>query len=1642
MSERLFVFAIGGSGERVLRSFTMMLASGATTFDGYDVYPIIIDYDSENGDKKRIENLLDVYDKVHNAAFVKDGMNAQSKRFFAAKLCTLGNQNSYVFPFNVPNSNSFKAYIGYDNLTEGTQTTKSLLGSLYNSSELDLKMDQGFLGKPNLGSVVLHQIKDAAVFQDFKNAFKPSDGDKVVVIGSLFGGTGAAGIPEIVKAIKGIGGENVNIATILVLPYFAPNAGGDNAAIQHKDFNSKTKVALNFYKDSGLKKSIDKVYYVGDPLRTDICYSEGNTGQKNNANLVDLIAAMMIEHYVEERGGTKKEFAFSINADITKKGRFFVHNFDENTRENVLNHLVELAIALKFIQDKELTKNSKTDFRRLLNLDAALGGKEDENNAKLKQFCDALKKFYGEYETWLKEMDFKGDEKQDANSHRVGICDMDMNLPYSEIVLKEDKKADDKEGVLVEVERMLKRIGENKLNADYLNTQMNLNIKGDAEKNGYYDRSKNALKDGSSPEWVFADILYLASVDGFKRLKLPGATQSEGSRNFFTNENTQKVQNKDGKYGIIPHSIRPSDIDDTLLANGSFGAVASSMPSPMARLFLFSAALREVNVFEKGSKGDGHNKGEQIQEDGKKTKGVTPYHYLVSEMLDMLEFVFKYGSNDNFKVQEWNLNTECDALNRGGLVQHKQLATALNAAFEFDVLKGNTTIYLFKWNEKVIGGTSPVTLVYTSANLHEAIEGEKFTGDEGNILFGIGQDRKATPLHERSKAFQEYLYRLYHTALFRENQSLGELSDYILDSATNYHALSNSDAYNSIINKPGDFKNVNDLETELGFRVTVGNNVTLKVSDRAAELAHSIAASDYILKPTVNCYKRGDGNKKVPMILSSSGIAGLTYVDRQWNHTIDKIPDAPDKDIYNRSLPSLKVKYPYLTVADFFEDKVIQVGYNINKDKFFTGCTDDISFLLPLRKIFFDYFKPSDLKDNLVMTYNKDNKELTVELTLPLAHDNNTICLKKKYKEDNMLKCLNGENTFDLAVFPFYRLQDTDKNMYNVVLGWSVEKVSMAFFKQTEADNEEIKTEEKQRTQKTDTIYLNTKHISVNDAFIYAELTVNDVRSIVLPKFKSTQENQDKKFLFSIDFGTTNTHVCYAEDTTTMDVKSFDYSKDHMVMFNDANGAGDFPAFKPAICREFVPEAIGNGIKFPMRTVMYQDSDEGVLQTFLNVNIGFNYSEDLKSQWNKRYKTNIKWSLEPSTKDRMTAYFIQMLWMMKNKSVLEGGSTSVDLVVTYPISMNSKLFSEFKDAWETAKINAKCGDANIKYLTESVAPYYSYHAGLKNGQTYVNMDIGGGSTDFLYVNPNEKDSRGFSVVFAANDLWNDIDNDSGIAKKDNGFLEYYKAKNYLNKVDEIEFNNVCKGASTSEDVISYLFANDAKTKATDIFKASGEMIQLPIIHFSALVFYLAYAVHMSEVEVPSLLTFTGMGSKYIKLISGSKDDISKLVNAIFRYAGGKNVLNDEKLGNAKIEVSFVDKPKEVTATGALLSLKSTKSIVPAEDIYLGYEGEDPERTKTVKDLTDDVKQSVMNLFTKFTSMFDDENVRNTISSMSIVVKGDVVCKLKEKAKNSFEYMKEKFVKGVGEDYKLNEPMFFWPLKVSLYEIGKEIVGYN
>lgn len=1125
--------------------------------------------------------------------------------------------------------------------------------------------------------------------------------------------------------------------------------------------------------------------------------------------------------------------------------------------------------------------------------------------------------------------------------------------------------------------------------------------------------------------------------------------------NFFTNENPEQVTNASGNYGIIPNAIEPTHINDGLTERGAgLGKLGSSMPSPMARLFLFSAALREVNDLEGRNPHDGHygkpNEQNELEP--------TPYHDLVGEMLDMLEFVFKYGDEPDFHVQRWDLGIECNALDRSNNPAHHQLASALRSAFEFGVLRGQT-IYLFKWKDDVIGGTSPISLVYTSANLRTVLRNLRFTGDAGNILFS----NQAVPLHQRAKAFKEYLYRLRYTDLQAAGNGtpLSQLSKYIQDSAANY----DPELDNVVKANPSDYRNVKNLQSQ-GENVRV-SEVQLRVSDHTIVIAPT--TSDYILKPSVDYYQHGNVATKVPMILTKYGDDTLIYAaGRKWNTNSDKIDNVLPADIYDRHLPGFgqKVKYPFLTVSDFFEDKVIEVSYEVNKDRFFTGCNRQITFLLPLKKIFFDYFKASDLYDEngetleiLTVEYDEEHSKLTVRLNLPLVNGH-SICLHKTYDTSDgsgeKIDCYDGSKTFDFAVFPFYRLEpDTSHNVYNVMLGKTIDDVSMKFFepRQTpKGTTTEVSAESRHRTFKGNNSQLATDHIRVNGAFSYAEVTIkkntDEVHALILPIFKKVNSNPAaaiQEFLFSIDFGTTNTHVSYVMGKHGVafgheQVQSFNYSeKDtQMVMFNNKEGAREFGAFATALKRELVPATFGGTIKFPMRTATYQVSGiPNRLEIFFNTNIGFNYGEDISRS--SDYKTNIKWDrFDGFANERMSTYFAQMLWMMKNKSVLNDGTDSFTLVVTYPISMRPNDLENFKTAWSNAVNDVQC-TVDIRYRTESVAPYYSYLAGLDYGEPYANMDIGGGTTDILYVNPFSGEANVFSAFFAANDLWNDGIDRVNRASKANGFVTYYKNMQGQMLGDKsADFEAVLKAASSSADIISYLFANDYWSRFSDTIHRSPKMMQLPVIHFSALAFYMAYALHMAEVDAPRNLSFTGMGSKYIKLLSSAESDISRLVNAIFHYAGKPEILNNSKLQEANVKVSFAPNPKEVTATGALISLNYDKQINPSEDIYFGYEEEDPEKTMRYENITADVQDSVVRLFKKFTAMFQSEKVLDVLSDLGYSVDEDVIEKLNRNAVPSLREMKDSSSNGQRATDKLKEPMFFWPLKNSLYLIGKEL----
>ena len=654
-----------------------------------------------------------------------------------------------------------------------------------------------------------------------------------------------------------------------------------------------------------------------------------------------------------------------------------------------------------------------------------------------------------------------------------------------------------------------------------------------------------------------------------------------------------------------------------------------------------------------------------------------------------------------------------------------------------------------------------------------------------------------------------------------------------------------------------------------------------------------------------------------------------------------------------------------------------------------------------------------------------------------------TIESHSKFSVEYSPEIMLGTNKLDDLKLKFYRLSDLEK-------GKSIQEVS-----------DEIRTSDNG---------FQTRHLHVGGDFDFIELTVPDgsdtCNALIIPKFKPCPATISK-FTFCVDFGTTNTHVAYVSkmlgDVSSVTVNQIDNfsilrseiqeNDDSQIMIlNDDRGAGYFVKFPTFLQREFVPFEIDKkkGIHYPMRTSTWEKiQQEGNLKCFSSINIGFNYDNELIKEGNTQgmYRTNIKWAkndiLAPT---RLQEYFKEQLWMMKGKSALNGGGGDFKVVATYPLSMSVPEVQAFKNAWKSAARWLNINEANIKFEIESVAPYYSFLAGLKFGQPYMNLDIGGGTTDILHVNPKPggKDASAvFSALFAANDIWGDGVNDAN-NKLENGFIDFYMqsdAYKILPDTKKLELKAVLEKAGlSSSDFISYLFTHDKDAKDplnfSQTITSSSEMMRVIIVHFASLMYYTAIILDLAELKIPKKITFTGMGSKYIKLITDDEATLSLIVSRIFAYYG--KLVDNNDLRAANIQIQFSEEPKLVTAQGGLImeSKPLKDHLIPDNCLCHGYTNEEYGTTVTYGQMSS-MKKGILDSFNKFCGLFVEDSMVQALSKLGLDIPTNFVNTMKEYAESSFDIVLNDNSDEQKAQFAIGDPMFFWPLKETLYQMTKE-----
>lgn len=400
-----YVFAIGGTGARVLRSLTMLLASGVECQTD-NIIPIIIDLDAQNGDTNRSLNLLENYKSVRKELYGDD--EVEDGKFFSTKVSSLGavgnngdqeiNPNTFQLEFG-GSSQTFAQYLEASTMSDKTQR---LLKLLYNdnpehdpNTELNLKLDEGFKGNPNLGSVIFTQLLNNKMFNYFAKTF--NQGDNIFIISSIFGGTGSSGFPQLVKILKSDILENnyikeAPIGAISVLPYFKVEPDPDSA-IDSDLFVSKAKAALHHY--SNTMNEVDSMYYIADrggekPYKN----FEGGKEQQNDAHVVELLASTAFFHFLNHDQGGGKAYEYGIKKDADP---ITFDHFHEFTLDNFMEPLTRFKFLTKLFLDF-IPENQKEPYVKNLDLHASKG-KFDKNS-----LYNQLNTFLSDFRNWLTEL--------------------------------------------------------------------------------------------------------------------------------------------------------------------------------------------------------------------------------------------------------------------------------------------------------------------------------------------------------------------------------------------------------------------------------------------------------------------------------------------------------------------------------------------------------------------------------------------------------------------------------------------------------------------------------------------------------------------------------------------------------------------------------------------------------------------------------------------------------------------------------------------------------------------------------------------------------------------------------------------------------------------------------------------------------------------------------------------------------------------------------------------------------------------------------------------------------------------------------------------------------------------------------------
>lgn len=1025
--------------------------------------------------------------------------------------------------------------------------------------------------------------------------------------------------------------------------------------------------------------------------------------------------------------------------------------------------------------------------------------------------------------------------------------------------------------------------------------------------------------------------------------------------------------------------ITPDNLSEVMEQTSDNASALNSLPTPFARFFVAREAFRRVS----------EARNTNLANPVKNAKAGFAYEQLVSDCLDLYELMFnlKYHRNiwqgsEDIEIREWDYKVEIESLAK----TMPRLYKALKSYYSTDIKEDTLFFVIYKDGKQdyLLGCSSPFTGWVTPPDLDKIIDNQtKETIVSAEYYKNVRIKRKSEGYYfdgkrlfeKRDEDFQNFMFN----TLFGSgnvDSRLANISSYI-----------KSFEYGSKVN----LNYVSDVTENLS-----NNNNPIIVNGLNMGQNNEIDVNSFFSSNLI----------RLPYRITTDRFEGIKYerdaVDRDYDFLIP----------LNEQGISLLSNGAECTCQIRNYDVVVKLNY---KGKEYTKTYED---------------NPSDLTKGKIKCLDRDMQYVNIGIFPNI--------LSPIEKENNYFKIL---------------LVEQDNNTEFTTL--NIEKCSLSFYKK-DANGKYSLIEEiirtgnaykgvytpEVRSRQNDYSPSGSKYYEMfNTDFDAIKFTIDGAEGFIMVKWRKAELTNDS-YTYAIDLGTSNTFISRTKNGQNQAPVQLDMSETMTSYLHEYKRNGQYSeayyveegmpeGVRNTVITEFAPPLIdGHIYDFPIRTALCRvKGTTSEASLFDNTNIAFFYEKTLHSTL-QEILTDIKWE---DNKSRLGVFIQELLLIIKADILQHNGVLSQTKLVRFrPLSFNGKIKNMNENIWNTIPEQVfGVKPHSVECYTESEAPYYYFIKRniVNNTDSVTVIDIGGGSTDFVYFKEN-KPLIASSVHFGCDELWSDGHIDFDNTRENGIYKKYQRTILFRDKnLSSIYSAMVVDSKVSARNIINFWLTNSEQCNIVEALR--NDYTPLFVYHFTALMYYMASMYKFKGLEAPRTIVFSGNGSHYIdNFITSDTSVIQEMIKIVFDKVYGTNC--------PPIYVTLPEERKESTCYGGLYK-DATINKIPE----FTYHGTDREY-ETAKELIED-KSLLTSLLKKYKEMNDIyQSLLTLLKKNGIINNNNHISSFTNGINDNFEnnftthFRSEVIEKYPASDDVCNDSVFFIPIIDKLFDLTRVI----